>query len=67
MTAREPSFSSSRTSTGRHADCHANLELVRRNEYRVLEMNRGQVVFDSNEQAGTPAGRMPEARMPEAI
>ncbi len=34
-----------------------NLELVRRNEYRVLEVNRGQLVFDSSEQskpAGTP-------------
>ncbi|HEX9563212.1 MAG TPA: cell division ATP-binding protein FtsE [Gemmatimonadaceae bacterium] len=29
-----------------------NLELVRRNEYRVLEINRGQLVFDSAEQAG---------------
>jgi cell division transport system ATP-binding protein len=58
-----------------------NLELVRRNEYRVLEMNRGQLVFDSSEQAGAPGAsmaeaprpetrtseaRMPEARMPEA-
>ena len=27
-----------------------NMELVRRNEYRVLEVNRGQLVFDSSEQ-----------------
>ena len=27
-----------------------NLELVRRNEYRVLEVNRGQLVFDSSDQ-----------------
>lgn len=27
-----------------------NLELVRRNEFRVLEVNRGQLVFDSGEQ-----------------
>lgn len=27
-----------------------NLELVRRNDYRVLEVNRGQLVFDSAEQ-----------------
>jgi ABC-type ATPase involved in cell division len=26
-----------------------NLELVRRNEYRVLEVNRGQLVFDSTD------------------
>jgi cell division transport system ATP-binding protein len=32
-----------------------NLELVKRNEYRVLEVNRGQLVFDSAEQV-----RMPE-------
>ncbi len=28
-----------------------NLELVRRNEFRVLEVNRGQLVFDSAEPA----------------
>src|SRR4030095_10497191 len=28
-----------------------NLELVKRNEYRVLEVNRGQLVFDSTEQS----------------
>jgi cell division transport system ATP-binding protein len=28
-----------------------NLELVKRNEYRVLEVNRGQVVFDSADEA----------------
>jgi cell division transport system ATP-binding protein len=28
-----------------------NLELVRRNEYRVLEVNRGQLVFDSTDGA----------------
>jgi len=27
-----------------------NMELVRRNEYRVLEVNRGQLVFDSADQ-----------------
>jgi cell division transport system ATP-binding protein len=32
-----------------------NLELMKRNEYRVLEVNRGQLVFDSAEQV-----RMPE-------
>jgi cell division transport system ATP-binding protein len=32
-----------------------NLELVKRNEYRVLEVTRGQLVFDSAEQV-----RMPE-------
>ena len=26
-----------------------NLELVRRSEYRTIEMNRGQIVFDSAE------------------
>jgi cell division transport system ATP-binding protein len=26
-----------------------NLELVRRSGYRTIEINRGQVVFDSNE------------------
>jgi len=30
-----------------------NLELVKRNEYRVLEVNRGQLVFDSSEQSRT--------------
>jgi cell division transport system ATP-binding protein len=32
-----------------------NMELVRRNEYRVLEVNRGQLVFDSSEQKRTEA------------
>ena len=32
-----------------------NMELVRRNEYRVLEVNRGQLVFDSAEQTRTEA------------
>ena len=32
-----------------------NMELVRRNEYRVLEVNRGQLVFDSSEQKPTEA------------
>ena len=27
-----------------------NMELVRRNEYRVLEVNRGQLAFDSDDQ-----------------
>ena len=31
-----------------------NLELVKRNEYRVLEVNRGQLVFDSSEQTRQP-------------
>ncbi|MGI8843340.1 MAG: ATP-binding cassette domain-containing protein, partial [Gemmatimonadaceae bacterium] len=31
-----------------------DLELVRRHDYRVLELNRGQLVFDSAE-TGTPA------------
>ena len=26
-----------------------NMELVKRNEFRVLEVNRGQLVFDSSE------------------
>ncbi|MGH7720542.1 MAG: cell division ATP-binding protein FtsE, partial [Gemmatimonadaceae bacterium] len=30
-----------------------NLELVRRSEYRVVELNRGQIVFDSAEQAAS--------------
>ena len=29
-----------------------NLELIRRQEYRTIEMNRGGIVFDSAEQAG---------------
>jgi cell division transport system ATP-binding protein len=28
-----------------------NLELVRRNEYRVLEVNRGQLVYDSADES----------------
>ena len=32
-----------------------NMELVRRNEYRVLEVSRGQLVFDSSEQKRTEA------------
>ena len=32
-----------------------NMELVRRNEFRVLEVNRGQLVFDSSEQKRTEA------------
>jgi cell division transport system ATP-binding protein len=32
-----------------------NMELVRRNEYRVLEVSRGQLVFDSAEQKRTEA------------
>jgi cell division transport system ATP-binding protein len=31
-----------------------NLELVKRNEYRVIEVNRGQLVFDSTEESRTP-------------
>ena len=30
-----------------------NLELVKRNEYRMLELNRGQLVFDSADQSKT--------------
>ena len=30
-----------------------NLDLVKRNEYRVIEVNRGQLVFDSAEGNGT--------------
>jgi hypothetical protein len=32
-----------------------NLELIRRQEYRTIEMNRGGIVFDSGEQATRPA------------
>ena len=32
-----------------------NLELIRRSDYRTIEINRGQVVFDSAEGARTPA------------
>ncbi|MGH7649392.1 MAG: ATP-binding cassette domain-containing protein, partial [Gemmatimonadaceae bacterium] len=35
-----------------------NLELVRRSEYRVIEVNRGQIVFDSAE---PKAGEQPPA------
>jgi ABC-type ATPase involved in cell division len=28
-----------------------NLELIRRNDFRTIEMNRGSVVYDSAEQA----------------
>lgn len=31
-----------------------NIELVKRNEYRVLEVNRGQIAFDSADQPRTP-------------
>ena len=31
-----------------------NLELIRRQEYRTIEMARGQIVFDSAEPAATP-------------
>jgi cell division transport system ATP-binding protein len=31
-----------------------NLDLVRRNEYRVMEVNRGQLVYDSADQAARP-------------
>ena len=41
-----------------------NLELVRRNEYRVLEVNRGQLVFDSSEGLRHPDARTPEANVP---
>jgi ABC-type ATPase involved in cell division len=32
-----------------------NLELVKRTEYRVIEVNRGQLVFDSAEGNGAGA------------
>jgi cell division transport system ATP-binding protein len=32
-----------------------NLELIRRQEFRTIEMNRGAIVFDSAEQASRPA------------
>ncbi len=41
-----------------------NLELVRRNEYRVLEVNRGQLVYDSSEGLRHPDARTPEANVP---
>ena len=31
-----------------------NLDLIRRSEYRTIELNHGQVVFDSGEQTPTP-------------
>jgi cell division transport system ATP-binding protein len=31
-----------------------NLELIRRHEYRTIEMSRGQIVFDSAESAAAP-------------
>ncbi len=34
-----------------------NLELIRRQEYRAVEMNRGSIVFDSAEQGRTPKAR----------
>ena len=34
-----------------------NLELIRRQEFRTVEMNRGAVVFDSAEQSGTHPAR----------
>ena len=42
-----------------------NMELVRRNEYRVLEVNRGQLVFDSSEQSLRPLEHTPESNLPE--
>ena len=35
-----------------------NLELIRRNEFRTIEMARGQIVFDSAEPAA-PGRRTP--------
>ena len=32
-----------------------NLELVRRSDYRMIEMNRGQIVYDSAEAAADAA------------
>ncbi len=34
-----------------------NLELIRRQEFRTIEMNRGAVVFDTAENGGAPAAR----------
>ena len=34
-----------------------NLDLVRRSDYRVIEMNRGQIVYDSAEAADSVDGR----------
>jgi cell division transport system ATP-binding protein len=36
-----------------------NLELVRRSEYRVIEMNRGQIAFDSAEESKQTSGVTP--------
>ncbi|MBW8770035.1 MAG: cell division ATP-binding protein FtsE [Gemmatimonadetes bacterium] len=36
-----------------------NLELIRRNEFRTIEMARGQIVFDSAEPASTAERRTP--------
>jgi len=36
-----------------------NLELVRRHEYRVIEINRGQLVYDSAESSPAGAGSPP--------
>ena len=34
-----------------------NLELIRRQEFRTIEMNRGAVVFDSADQVSAPVAR----------
>jgi len=33
-----------------------NLELIRRSDYRTIEINRGGIVFDSGDKARTPSG-----------
>jgi cell division transport system ATP-binding protein len=37
-----------------------NLELIRRSDYRTIEMNRGQIVFDSAEAAQAAIERFAE-------
>jgi cell division transport system ATP-binding protein len=36
-----------------------NLGLVRRSEFRVIEINRGQIVFDSADSSSPPGGNDP--------
>jgi ABC-type ATPase involved in cell division len=37
-----------------------NLDLLRRSDYRTIEMNRGQIVFDSSEAAQAAIERLAE-------
>jgi cell division transport system ATP-binding protein len=37
-----------------------NLELIRRSDYRTIELNRGQIVFDSTEAARAAIERISE-------